>query len=135
MSKCISSHAGDCCDCCPIAKGIEAERDKLQDHMIQVMDQRDALKAELERFKSLALKAKEKLEEMAHISYFEDAEGPELRAQNASLHRLAKQALADFENKRGTEMESSFDVCPNCGTRRETHPIPTCKKFDPRREK
>ena len=39
------------------------------------------------------------LKEMAEISYFDNAEGPELRAQNASLHRLAKQAIAKAEGK------------------------------------
>lgn len=38
------------------------------------------------------------LKEMAECSYFDDAEGPELRAQNANLHRLAKQALQSSES-------------------------------------
>ncbi len=38
------------------------------------------------------------LKEMAECSYFDDAEGPELRAQNANLHRLAKHALQSSES-------------------------------------
>lgn len=37
--------------------------------------------------------AVEMLTEMQQISYFDDAEGPELRAQNANLHSLASNAL------------------------------------------
>lgn len=39
------------------------------------------------------------LKEMAHIGFFDEAEGPELRAQNASLHSLAKQAIDKAEGK------------------------------------
>lgn len=49
-------------------------------------EDRDSWKAKAERMEKA-------LREMVQISYFDEAEGPELRAQNAALHRLAKAAL------------------------------------------
>lgn len=44
------------------------------------------------------------LKEMAQLSYFDEAEGPELRAQNAQLHRLAAKALSRAQSSgKGTK--------------------------------
>ena len=61
----------------------------------------DVLKAHVEKCPEhpmYALKAKlaqavEGLREMSQLSYFDKAEGPELRAQNENLHRISKRLL------------------------------------------
>lgn len=53
---------------------------------------------ELKHWKHIAGKMADKLNEMKSMSYFDDAEGPELRAQNAQLHRLATEALALYSD-------------------------------------
>jgi hypothetical protein len=73
------------------------------------VEEKDALKAALELMRSahstkcfsewltLADGAREIFKEMANLSYFDDAEGPELRAQNAMLHTLSAKGLRAFE--------------------------------------
>lgn len=77
-------------------QGLKAQLDQCKTYRKSDHESFKTVDEERIRWKALAEKMAETFSHMNNISYFDDAEGPELRAQNASLHRLAAEGIRAY---------------------------------------